>query len=156
MSDTDLHNFVERARELGAEDAKLIDPASIVTAAWVRLKCQFGCSLYGSSLCCPPHSPTPEETRRVLDCYRRALLVRCKAGPESENRTLSFVHSLLRPALEILLRELLNREQILNLSGALAEHDQDLDMLLSVSSSDTGSEESTSSALVAFSAAVTR
>ena len=65
-----------------------------------------------------------------------SLLVRCKAGPESENRTLSFVHSLLRPALEILGRELLNREQIVNLSGALAEHDQDLDMLLKVSGSD--------------------
>jgi diguanylate cyclase (GGDEF)-like protein len=65
-----------------------------------------------------------------------SLLVRCKAGPESENRTLSFVHSLLRPALEILSRELLNREQIVNLSGALAEHDQDLDMLLKVSGSD--------------------
>jgi diguanylate cyclase (GGDEF)-like protein len=64
------------------------------------------------------------------------LLVRCKAGAESENRTLSFVHALLRPALEILARELLNREQIVNLSGALAEHDQDLDMLLKVSGSD--------------------
>ncbi len=67
-----------------------------------------------------------------------ALVVRCKAGPESENRTLSFVHSLLRPALDILSRELLNREQILNLSGALAEHDQDLDMLLKVSGNDGG------------------
>jgi predicted metal-binding protein len=36
--------------------------------------------LYNSSLCCPPHSPRPEETRRVLDCYRRAILVRCKPG----------------------------------------------------------------------------
>ncbi len=65
-----------------------------------------------------------------------SLLVRCKAGPESENRTLSFVYSLLRPALDILGRELLNYEQIVNLSGALAEHDQDLDMLLKVSGSD--------------------
>jgi diguanylate cyclase (GGDEF)-like protein len=67
-----------------------------------------------------------------------AVLVRCKAGIDSENRTLSFVHSLVRPALEILSRELLNREQILDLSGALAEHDQDLDMLLKVSGSDGG------------------
>ena len=65
-----------------------------------------------------------------------AVLVRCKPGAESENRTLSFVYSLVRPALDILTRELLNREQILNLSGALAEHDQDLDMLLKVSGSD--------------------
>jgi predicted metal-binding protein len=80
MNDTDLQTFIARACELGADEAKTIAPASIVTAAWVRLKCQFGCGLYNSSLCCPPHSPTPEETRRVLDCYRRAILVRCKPG----------------------------------------------------------------------------
>ena len=80
MNDTEMDLFLARALELGAADAKLIDPASIVTAAWVRLKCQFGCSLYNSSLCCPPHSPPPEETRRVLDCYRRAILVRCQPG----------------------------------------------------------------------------
>ena len=65
-----------------------------------------------------------------------AVLLRCKGDADSDNRTLSFVHAMVRPALEILTRELLNREQILNLSGALAEHDQDLDMLLKVSGSD--------------------
>jgi predicted metal-binding protein len=31
-------------------------------------------------LCCPPFSPTPEQTRQVLDCYQRALLIRCQPG----------------------------------------------------------------------------
>ena len=78
--DADLQGFVRRARELGAADAKVIDPASIVTAAWVRLKCQFGCGGYNASLCCPPYTPTPEQTRRALDCYRRAILVHCQPG----------------------------------------------------------------------------
>ena len=78
--DADLGRFTRRACELGALEAKAIDPASIVTAAWVRLKCQYGCGGYGSSLCCPPYSPTPEETRKVLDCYQRAILVHCKPG----------------------------------------------------------------------------
>lgn len=80
MNESSLARFVDRALELGAAGAKLVDPASVVTAAWVRLKCQYGCGGYGGSLCCPPHSPTPEETRRVLDCYTRALLVHCKPG----------------------------------------------------------------------------
>ena len=80
MNQPDLNSLIERACELGAVEAKAIAPASIVTAAWVRLKCQFGCGGYNGSLCCPPHSPTPEETRRVLDCYRRAILVHCKPG----------------------------------------------------------------------------
>jgi len=78
--DTDLKPFVSRACELGAAEAKVIDPSSIATAAWVRLKCQFGCGGYNSSLCCPPYTPTPEETRRVIDDYRRAILIHCKPG----------------------------------------------------------------------------
>lgn len=78
--EADLQRFVERACELGALEAKIIAPASIVTAPWVRLKCQYGCGGYNSSLCCPPYTPTPEQTRQVLDSYRRAILVHCKPG----------------------------------------------------------------------------
>ncbi len=70
--------FVRRARELGADEAKVIRADSIVTAAWVRLKCQFGCGGWGSSRCCPPHTPTPEQTAAVIACYRRALLIHCR------------------------------------------------------------------------------
>ena len=59
-----LTTFVERARALGAVDAKAIPADSIVTAHWVRLKCQYGCGGWGSSLCCPPHTPAPEETAK--------------------------------------------------------------------------------------------
>ncbi len=64
-----------RALAMGALHAKLLHPKKVVTADWVRLKCQYGCGGYGSSLTCPPHSPTPAQTRRVLDGYRRALLI---------------------------------------------------------------------------------
>ncbi len=76
----DLQELADRAVEMGALEAKPIEPASVVTAEWVRWKCRFGCGGYGSSLCCPPHSPTPAETRRLLDCYTRAILVHCKPG----------------------------------------------------------------------------
>ena len=49
-------------------------PAAVHTASWVRWKCQFGCDGFGSSLVCPPHTPTPDQTRRMLDDYRRAVL----------------------------------------------------------------------------------
>jgi predicted metal-binding protein len=67
--------FIARAVELGAREAKIISAESIVTAPWVRLKCQFGCGGYNSSFCCPPRSPTPDQTRSVIDCYRKAVLV---------------------------------------------------------------------------------
>ena len=67
--------FIEMAVELGANDAKIIKTDSIVTAAWVRWKCRYGCDGYGSSLCCPPNSPTFRETRELVDSYKDALLV---------------------------------------------------------------------------------
>ena len=54
----------------------------IDVAEWVRLKCQFGCSLYGSNWCCPPASPAMERTDAIIREYSLALLLvgsrRCK------------------------------------------------------------------------------
>jgi predicted metal-binding protein len=70
-----LAPFLHMARDRGADDALVIAPASIVTAPWVRLKCQFGCFGFGRGRCCPPYTPTPEQTRDVLDSYRQAILL---------------------------------------------------------------------------------
>jgi predicted metal-binding protein len=67
--------LVELALKTGVQEAKVIDPATVVAAEWVRLKCQFGCDGYGKCLTCPPRSPTPAETRVVLSHYSRAMLV---------------------------------------------------------------------------------
>lgn len=69
--------FTERAVALGADEARIIDAATISTAAWVRLKCQFGCELYGVGFCCPPRTPSPFEMREVIACYAKALLFHC-------------------------------------------------------------------------------
>jgi predicted metal-binding protein len=68
-------------------EAKVIDPASVVTAPWVRLKCKYGCEMYGREYCCPPETPTPEQTREILDCYQRAILFHYRAEKkETANR----------------------------------------------------------------------
>ena len=72
--------LVRMALDLGAIGAKVIDPKTAETGHWVRWKCWFGCGGYGSSLCCPPHTPRPEETRRVLDEYRRGVLFEGPGG----------------------------------------------------------------------------
>ena len=74
--------YIKKTKELGAKAAKVISAKSIVTAEWVRLKCQFGCDGYGYALTCPPNSPTPEQTRRMLGDYKYAILVR---GDESSD-----------------------------------------------------------------------
>ena len=48
-------------------DLREISAGDVVVANWVRLKCRYGCQAYGRHLGCPPYSPTPEETQRVLE-----------------------------------------------------------------------------------------
>jgi predicted metal-binding protein len=75
-----LRGFLPRFYTLGAKGAKIISPSQVVTAPWVRWKCQFGCGGYGSSLMCPPYTPQPEETRKMLDGYKRAILFESGSG----------------------------------------------------------------------------
>jgi predicted metal-binding protein len=70
-----LAPYLQMARERGADHALVIEPASIITAPWVRLKCQFGCFGYGRGLCCPPCTPSPEQMRDILGSFARAILL---------------------------------------------------------------------------------
>ncbi len=69
-----LKAFVASALRLGATSAKPICPKDVVTGDWVRWKCQFGCGGYNSNRMCPPHTPLPEQTRRMLDEYTHGIL----------------------------------------------------------------------------------
>jgi predicted metal-binding protein len=92
MIKKDLKPYCDAALEKGATGAKVISPASVVTAPWVRWKCQFGCGGYDLSYCCPPHTPADIETRRVLDAYGRALLfhIRTRPAPDRAKRLRGF------------------------------------------------------------------
>ena len=88
MDHPDLEKYWARVAEGRPVEVKAIHPGSVVTAPWVRLKCQYGCAGYGKRYGCPPDSPTPEQTRKVLDCYERAILFHIEAAKkQGEKRT---------------------------------------------------------------------
>jgi len=70
-----VESFCKKAIEMGIDGAKIIDPGSVVTAEWVRMKCKYGCHRFGMSFCCPPLTPTPDMTRKVIDSYQKAILL---------------------------------------------------------------------------------
>ncbi|HEY3277494.1 MAG TPA: DUF2284 domain-containing protein [Syntrophorhabdaceae bacterium] len=72
---TRLDAYMEQAIGKGAKEAKVINPSTVFTAPWVRMKCRFGCPMHGKGLCCPPFTPTWVETRAVLDSYEQAILL---------------------------------------------------------------------------------
>lgn len=82
-----LGRFLAHALRKGADDARVIKASTVKCAAWVRVKCQFGCGGYNKRLTCPPFTPTPEQMAAVVACYKRAILIHGR-DPESVNRVI--------------------------------------------------------------------
>jgi predicted metal-binding protein len=90
-----------RALELGASDAVELSGGAVVTAEWVRLKCRYGGCSIGRCLTCPPFSPDPTQTRRLLDEYGRALLLRLDVAPADAAGWLAHSRRLAGIALDL-------------------------------------------------------
>lgn len=67
--------YAEKAESLGVSKAEIIDTKNVVVGNWVRLKCQYGCDGYAECLTCPPYSPTPDYTEKMMGEYSNALLM---------------------------------------------------------------------------------
>jgi len=87
-----LEDFCRKAIELGAAKAKIIKAEEVIVADWVRLKCQYGCGGYGKRLTCPPYSPTPSETRKVIAGYRRVILLKFRSCQECGDQRVVNIH----------------------------------------------------------------
>jgi predicted metal-binding protein len=70
----DLERYKEKAFELGAANAKIIQTEEIPVDEKVPLKCQIPiCFGYGTSVHCPPHTMKPDELRKHLGNYKWAI-----------------------------------------------------------------------------------
>lgn len=67
--------WLAAAAKAGFDHASAIDPRQVVTGSWVAMKCRFGCDNFARNLQCPPLAIPHDETRRLLDEYRVAVLV---------------------------------------------------------------------------------
>ena len=65
-------------------DFKRIPADMVEVGDWVRWKCMYGCKAYGKHLGCPPYVPSPEETRKLIKCYEKAIVARLVAKPNLE------------------------------------------------------------------------
>lgn len=75
MKDLDKSKIEALCVSSKAKDVKFIDPKSIVIGYWTIYKCRYGCEAYGKSLCCPPYTPTADETKKIISDYKIGLLV---------------------------------------------------------------------------------
>jgi predicted metal-binding protein len=58
----------------GFEDFKWVAPRAVVVSHWVRMKCMYGCWLYGRCAACPPNVPSVPECRAFFDEYAAAAI----------------------------------------------------------------------------------
>ena len=81
-----LDKYKKKAKSMGITRVKIIDTKSVVVGNWVRLKCQYGCGGYKKRLTCPPYSPTPEYTKKMLSEYSKGLLMQIEEIPPKKER----------------------------------------------------------------------
>jgi predicted metal-binding protein len=68
----------------GFSDYKWIDSKDIVVAQWVRVKCLFGCSDYGSGTC-PPNTPSVAECEKFFKEYEKGIIIRLNKLADKNN-----------------------------------------------------------------------
>lgn len=66
---------IREGKQYGINEAMVIYTSKIDVRDYVLLKCKFGCTKYGHSHNCPPKTPTPDETRKILSEYKKAILI---------------------------------------------------------------------------------
>lgn len=72
-----LQRLVEKAIELGAAEAKIIDTEKIVFDSRSFLKCRFGCNRWGRYWTCPPYlGISAESFRESFNQYTKALIIK--------------------------------------------------------------------------------
>jgi predicted metal-binding protein len=81
-----MKKYLEKAKKSGVSWTKMIHPKNVVTAEWVRIKCQYGCGRYGTCLTCPPFSPPPDYTRKMLEYYSKAQIMIYDIPPKPKER----------------------------------------------------------------------
>jgi predicted metal-binding protein len=90
-SSSSLDSIKQQALELGAVDAKIITVDKIVIEDRLVLKCSLGCEKYGKTLACPPHAPTPEKFRKIVNEYHYALFMKFKSKAEGDNELIKYL-----------------------------------------------------------------
>jgi len=86
--DARLDRLVNAAKDLGADEAKVIDAKEIVVDRRVRLKCLVPlCASYGRNLMCPPNLISVDEFASTLRLYSKALILQIEADCDSTDKS---------------------------------------------------------------------
>jgi predicted metal-binding protein len=115
MMKKELDTLLDELRQIHA-DFKLISADTIEVAEWVRWKCLYGCKAYGRHLSCPPYVPSVEETKKLVQCYDKAIIARFDVKPNLDVPP-SHIHHYLWDAIKELHDTMFDLERHAFVSG---------------------------------------
>ena len=79
----DLEKYKQKAIEMGAAKAAVVEVKNIPVDDRIPLKCEIPrCFGYGASAHCPPNTLKPERLRKILESYQYAVLFIKEVPPE--------------------------------------------------------------------------
>lgn len=84
----------------GFADYKWINPKEIVVAHWVRVKCTFGCSDYGSGIC-PPNTPSVNDCSSFFKEYKSGLVIRLNKLAEKNDYPTDWSREMTNELLDV-------------------------------------------------------
>lgn len=81
----DLERYKEFALKLGCKEAEVIPTSIVPVEKRVQLRCRIPvCPYYGTSINCPPHTPSAEEMKEIISKYEYGLLIRSEVEPKND------------------------------------------------------------------------
>ena len=81
--------LIEKALELGALEAKMIDTEMIVFDPRSFLKCRFGCNRWGRYWTCPPNLDiSAEQFQEAFGKYSKAIIIKTDDARKGQDITL--------------------------------------------------------------------
>lgn len=81
----DFDSLVNKAFELGAVEAKLINTDQVIFDPRSFMKCRFGCNRWGRFWTCPPNLDiSPEMFMDAFEKYKKAIVIKTKDSQTSQ------------------------------------------------------------------------
>jgi predicted metal-binding protein len=85
-----LEKLVDKALEIGALEAKIIDTGIIVFDPRSFLKCRFGCNRWGRYWTCPPYMDiSNEQFQKAFEKYQKAIILQSTDPKKGQEITLA-------------------------------------------------------------------
>ena len=84
ITEKNLDFLRKMALDRGAVDATIIRTDKIVIENRIVFKCRVGCTNYGKTLSCPPHTPTAEEFKKIVNEYNYALFMKFESKAQAD------------------------------------------------------------------------